>query len=176
MLGYLEQQPLYNASNFSWACAFGPGYPINRTVTVSILNVFLCPSDNLAPSAVPVGSHWSGRISDYYYSVGTTLAYQGARDTTGGFTMGGKSYGVQNIPDGTSSTIAFAEAVVGPDSGAYQTKNLQAIFRNGTNVAPGSSAGSTTLSDANMNYQAVLADMQTCQQAALSLPTSGPIQ
>src|SRR5438477_6852492 len=37
MLGYLEQQPLYNASNFSWACAFGPGYPINRTVTVSIL-------------------------------------------------------------------------------------------------------------------------------------------
>ena len=33
MLGYLEQQPLYNSCNFSWANVMGPGWPINYTVT-----------------------------------------------------------------------------------------------------------------------------------------------
>jgi prepilin-type N-terminal cleavage/methylation domain-containing protein/prepilin-type processing-associated H-X9-DG protein len=177
MLGYLEQQPLYNASNFSWATVMGTGWYINTTVTNSIISTFLCPSDNLAPIPVPPGDQWAGRLNNYFWSVGTTLAYQGAGvDTTGLFTQAGRAYGVQNVTDGTSNTIAFAEAVVGPGSGGYQTHSLQQLFRNGTNVAPSASAGSVGLYDANQNVKAVLADMNTCQQAALTLPSGDGVQ
>src|SRR5262249_23228741 len=77
MLGYLEQQPLYNACNFSWATVMGPGWRINTTVSNSMISTFLCPSDNLSPSPVPAGEQWSGRLNNYFASVGTTTAYQG---------------------------------------------------------------------------------------------------
>jgi prepilin-type N-terminal cleavage/methylation domain-containing protein/prepilin-type processing-associated H-X9-DG protein len=168
MLGFLEQQPLYNASNFSWAVIMGPGWLINTTVSNSIVNTFLCPSDDMAPVPVPAGAQWSGRLNNYFASVGTTLAYQGGVPTTGVFTQAGPAYGVQHVIDGTSNTIAYAEALVGPDSGGYQTKSVLALFRNGTNVAPGSSSGAVNLYDASSNYNMVLADMNTCQQAALN--------
>jgi prepilin-type N-terminal cleavage/methylation domain-containing protein/prepilin-type processing-associated H-X9-DG protein len=181
MLGYLEQQPLYNAANFSWATVMGPGWLINTTVTNSVVNLFICPSDGQSPSAVPAGSQWSGRLNNYFASVGTTLGYQcgtttnasGATvavgvPTTGVFTQAGKSYAIQSIPDGTSTTIAFGEAVVGPDSGQYQTTGRFQMFRNGTNVATGASAAGF-LYDANSNFAGVLADLQTCQAASLSL-------
>jgi prepilin-type N-terminal cleavage/methylation domain-containing protein/prepilin-type processing-associated H-X9-DG protein len=180
MLGYMEQQPLYNAANFSWATVMGPGWPINYTVSQSQVSIFLCPSDNLAPSPVPRDSgspigwnQWSGRLNNYFASVGTTTAYQGALDTTGVFTQAGHVYGVRQVIDGTSNTIAFAEALVGPDSGFYQTKLSEGIFRIGTNVSPSSSAGGSSLYDVSTNPTAVLKDMQTCQLAAEKLPGSG---
>jgi prepilin-type N-terminal cleavage/methylation domain-containing protein/prepilin-type processing-associated H-X9-DG protein len=173
MLGYLEQTPLFNAANFSWATVMGPGWAINSTVTNSMINTFLCPSDNLSPSAVPPGDQWSGRLNNYFASVGTTLAYQGALDTTGVFTQAGHVYGVRNITDGSSNTIAFAEAVVGPDQGFYQTKTGEGLFRFGTVLAPSSSAGSSSLYDASSNPKVVLTDMQTCQVAALTLSGGG---
>jgi len=176
MLGYLEQQPLYNAANFNWASIMGIGWNINTTVSNSIINTFICPSDGMAPSPVPAGSQWSGRLNNYLASVGTTLAYQGALNTTGVFTQAGSAYGVQNVTDGTSNTIAYGEAVVGPDTGGYQTKQIQALFRNGTNVSPSSTAGASSLSDANQNVKAVLADMQTCQLAAMTLPSGDGVQ
>jgi prepilin-type N-terminal cleavage/methylation domain-containing protein/prepilin-type processing-associated H-X9-DG protein len=180
MLGYLEQQPLYNSCNFSWANVMGPGWPINYTVTQSMVNIFICPSDDMAPSPVPRSSsspigwqQWNGRLNNYYASVGTTLAYQGALTTTGVFTQGGKVYGVQNIIDGTSNTIAFAEALVGPDGGGqgYQTKSPEALFRTG--ITGVTTAGSKSLADASSNYQVVLTDMNACQQAALNLTGAG---
>jgi prepilin-type N-terminal cleavage/methylation domain-containing protein/prepilin-type processing-associated H-X9-DG protein len=178
MLGYLENQPLYNASNFSWATVMGIGWTYNYTVSQSIVSTFLCPSDNLAPSPVPRNSsspigwdQWAGRLNNYFSSVGTTLAYQGALDTTGVFTQAGKAYGVQNITDGTSNTIAFAEAVVGGDSGLYQTKSPGQLFRTGiTGVTSGTS---NTLFDASSNYNLVIKDMNACQQEALSLTGGG---
>src|SRR5207245_1146327 len=115
---------------------------------------------------------WAGRLNNYYTSVGTTLAYQGALDTTGVFTQGGKAYGVQNMPDGTSNTIAFAEAVVGPDQGFYQTRTGEGLFRFGITGVP-KGAGSGSLYDASSNYQAVIADMNACQQAALTFSGGG---
>jgi prepilin-type N-terminal cleavage/methylation domain-containing protein/prepilin-type processing-associated H-X9-DG protein len=167
MLGYLEQAPLYNAANFSWATVMGPGWLINTTVSNSIVGAFLCPSDGQSPNPVPANSQWSGRLNNYYSSVGTTLGYQGQADTTGVFTQAFKAYGIQNITDGSSNTIAFGEAVVGPDSGQYQSTGRFAMFRNGTNVPPPSVAGS--LYDANTNFTGVVTDLQTCQAASLSL-------
>ena len=142
-----------------------------------MVSIFLCPSDNLAPSPVPRStntlgwSHWSGRLNNYFASVGTTIAYQGASNTTGVFTQAGKAYGVQNISDGTSNTIAYAEALVGPDSGQYQTKILSSFGLASVGIGT-ANAGSTGLSDANLNFPAVLADLATCQKAALTLSGS----
>jgi len=182
MLGYLEQTPLYNAANFSWASVMGPGWTINITVSQTVITTFLCPSDNLSPSPVQNNSQWQGRLNNYFASVGTTINYQCSLptststastnpDTTGVFTQAGKAYGVRNITDGTSNTIAFAEAVVGGDSGLYQTKTAGQLFRTGiTGVTSGTS---NTLSDASSNPALVLKDMSACQQAALTLTGGG---
>ena len=122
MLGYLEQMPLYNAANFSWSVGPGAGFAINRTVSSSILNVFICPSDGLSPmpinkTAVLSCWQWSGETNNYLASLGTTTAYGGAASqTTGPFTQAGVVYGLQNITDGSSNTIAFGESLVGDAS------------------------------------------------------------
>jgi prepilin-type N-terminal cleavage/methylation domain-containing protein/prepilin-type processing-associated H-X9-DG protein len=178
MLGYLDQTPLYNAANFSWASVMGPGWSMNYTVSQTIVKTFLCPSDGLAPSPVPRNSYyptgwdqWSGRLNNYYASVGTTLAYQQALDTTGVFTQAGHVYGVRQIADGTSNTIAYGEAVVGPDVGFYQTTLPEQLFRSGATGV--TSAGSSTLYDATLNPTVVLQDMQACQIAALRMSGAG---
>jgi prepilin-type N-terminal cleavage/methylation domain-containing protein/prepilin-type processing-associated H-X9-DG protein len=184
MLGYLEQGTLYNASNFSWATVMGPGWPINYTVTQTVVNLFICPSDGQSPQPVPQSSsspigwsQWSGRLNNYFASVGTTLAYQGALDTTGIFTQGGNVYGVQSVADGTSNTIAFAEALVGANAALYQSKTAGQLFRTGITGVPSAPAGNglrvNQLYDASSNPAAVLIDMNACQQAALNLSGGG---
>ena len=140
----------------------GPGWNINSTVTNSIVNTFICPSDGMSPIAVPAGAQWSGRLNNYFASVGTTPAYQGASDTTGVFTQAGRAYGVQNITDGTSNTIAFGESLVGPDSGGYQTKSQQELCRDGPTSRHRPPRAGQPLRR-QPERQAVLADLQTCQ-------------
>jgi prepilin-type N-terminal cleavage/methylation domain-containing protein len=41
MLGYLEQRSLYNAANFNWPTVMGSGWPINYTVSQSVVNLFI---------------------------------------------------------------------------------------------------------------------------------------
>jgi len=166
MLGYMEQMPLYNAANFSWAVAMNPGFSLNSTVCNATVSTFICPSDGMSPSSPLPGVHWSGFLNNYYSSVGTTLGYQGALDTTGVFTQGGKAYGVQSMPDGTSNTIAFGEALISPPNGWGGSGQFQ-LFRNGANVGNISVAG--PLYDANSNIAGVLTDLQVCQTAATSV-------
>ncbi len=171
MLGYLEQQPLYNASNFSWAVVMGPGWAINTTVTNSMVSSFLCPSDEMSPSPVPAGDQWSGRLNNYYASVGTTIGYEGRRRTPystprGSSPWAGRAYGVQNITDGTSNTIAFGESVVGPDTGGTRPQVRCRLWRNGTDAPPPSAAGFTSTTPTRIS-RAVMHDLQTCQAAAL---------
>jgi prepilin-type N-terminal cleavage/methylation domain-containing protein len=120
MLSYLEQTPLYNASNFSWAVAMGAAYNINYSVTATIVNGFICPSDGLSPkNASAAGGLWNSLTNNYMASMGPDTAYQSwatpacTADTPGLFTEGWRSYGVQNVTDGTSNTIAFGESLVG---------------------------------------------------------------
>ena len=124
MLGYMEQQPLYNAANFSWG-PFAANNNLNTTVGNTIIASFLCPSD---PNSGGRGGDesWGGNINNYAASFGTDTTggnyawgannnqynYQGIMGCVGLFGWG-VSYGIQHCTDGSSNTIAYAEWLVG---------------------------------------------------------------
>src|SRR5947209_8559073 len=106
LLGYLEQQPLYNAANFSQACCFADGVAdaMNSTVYLSRIAGFLCPSD---------GQAGIQNINSYHGSIGTTVT-NGFHTVSGIFTLSDPyltapcpTFGLAAITDGSSNTIAF---------------------------------------------------------------------
>ena len=113
LLPYLEQQPLYNAANFSWACCWygDQAHATNSTVIFTRIAGFLCPSD---------GSAGRDNINNYHASLGTGITRYNAPDgsTNGIFPVYNNSglsncYGMSDVTDGTSNTIAFGEGLVG---------------------------------------------------------------
>ena len=168
MLGYLEQMPLYNASNFSWTVGMGAGYFVNYTVSATIINGFICPSDGISPrTASSAGGLWNSLTNNYQASLGPDTAYQTwatpacGVDTPGLFTEGWRSYGVQSVTDGTSNTIAFGEALVG-DGSVELVK-----WRDGP-VATTAIAGGAV--DVSGIYASVITDLNNCA-AAFANPT-----
>ena len=116
LLPFMEQTAVYNAINFSWSIRHGqpssPGYCVNSTASTTKISSFLCPSDGRA------GQGGSGEpdINSYYGSMGpSTAIYQ--QESSGVFAHLYRCYGIQDIQDGTSNTIAFSEAVVGSAHG-----------------------------------------------------------
>ena len=157
MLNYLEQGPIWSAINFSME-GRGSDYAslANGTAYNAKIAVFICPSD-------PYG----GKINDncYYGSVGPTTNAGGdvpprgaganvnyMDDTSGvfGFRV---AYGLRDITDGSSNTIAFSEGKAGP--------NIQAVVPGGMIMNAGLS-GSAYLLSAFTNPTLVLSDLQTC--------------
>jgi prepilin-type N-terminal cleavage/methylation domain-containing protein/prepilin-type processing-associated H-X9-DG protein len=168
LLGYMEGQPLYNAANFNWVCCWSSGWSINSTVTTSIVNTFICPSDGVSP--IPTQNDiWTGMTNNYHASVGTSTDY--ATDSSGIFAESERCFGVQNITDGSSNTIAFGEALVG-------TGQIPLVkWRSGPTLAAPSilcGKGWCGIYDVSTNYNGVIADLQTCQQGFRVQPTSGP--
>ncbi len=162
MLPFLEQQPLYNASNFAWDPwwvsynSTWNGTPPNTTVFRTNLSSFMCPSDGL------VGLNICN--NNYYGSLGTTTAV-GLAPSTGIFAHQ-KTYSIANVTDGTSNTIAFSEALVGDESSPFIPVPYRADISpaNSVNML-GNQAGAspnTGYLDANTSSKNVLADLQTC--------------
>jgi prepilin-type N-terminal cleavage/methylation domain-containing protein/prepilin-type processing-associated H-X9-DG protein len=114
MLNYLEQGPLYNAINFSWApepytepTPQDAGYAstggfINSTVYNTKIAMFLCPSD---------GNAGLININSYHASFGTTTNDDPQANT--GILGLQQLCSIANVTDGTSNTIAYAEALCG---------------------------------------------------------------
>jgi prepilin-type N-terminal cleavage/methylation domain-containing protein/prepilin-type processing-associated H-X9-DG protein len=179
MLGYLEQTPILNSCNFSWSVlgsAPYTGFYINSTAQLTIINAFICPSDGMSPIK-PSGSYimFSGETNNYFASLGTTTKYAGSfpyngtvPDTTGLFTQGGRSYGIQNVTDGSSNTIAFGESLVG-DNSIEQVK-----FRDGPVVTTASATGAGGIADVSTNYSGTIADLQACAVAFANQTTARP--
>jgi prepilin-type N-terminal cleavage/methylation domain-containing protein/prepilin-type processing-associated H-X9-DG protein len=170
MLPYLEQAPLYNAANFSWVSGWGVGYSINSTVTNTTIQGFICPSDGMSPIPITPSATAAndGANNNYFASLGTSTQYW-MPDTTGVFTYGnggttpGRTYGVQNITDGTSNTIAYGEALVGDFS-------IQFVkWRDGPQATQSIVA---FIQDASTNPVGVQTDLQNCAAAFLIPATS----
>jgi prepilin-type N-terminal cleavage/methylation domain-containing protein/prepilin-type processing-associated H-X9-DG protein len=163
LLGYVEGQPIYNSCNFNWAIWFGSGVGINSTATRTIVNIFICPSDSKSPDAPSLNCfQWTGHTNNYVGNLGTTT-WQWSPDSTGIFAHS-NCYGVQNITDGTSNTIAFSEGLIssgnwvkwrdGVASGDYQQQ--------------GGGKSPSAVYDANSAIPAVMKDLQTCTQYFLN--------
>jgi prepilin-type N-terminal cleavage/methylation domain-containing protein/prepilin-type processing-associated H-X9-DG protein len=106
MASYMELTAVFNAINFSMVATDAS----NTTAWNTKVNSFLCPSDGNAGAI-------SGNINNYKACQGTTSTNANPQTTTGMFACQ-KAYGIRDCIDGTSSTIAFGECLVGNGNSA----------------------------------------------------------
>jgi prepilin-type N-terminal cleavage/methylation domain-containing protein/prepilin-type processing-associated H-X9-DG protein len=128
LLPYLEQQQIFSALNFSvetWNN--GAGTAMNVTGIAARLNTFLCPSSPLPPSSATLatvnGVTYALPGNCYFFSTGSSVMWRGdagAKDTSGQpaipngvFNVGGSGYGLRDITDGSSNTVAAGEWRIG---------------------------------------------------------------
>jgi prepilin-type N-terminal cleavage/methylation domain-containing protein/prepilin-type processing-associated H-X9-DG protein len=115
MAPFLEQANLYNALNFDYPLAhrpaggnspFWPLYPANSTVMATSVPIFLCPSDG----APPPDPDWGP--TSYAFCTGDGSGGGDATLARGTFILG-PAIAIGQITDGTSTTVAAAEQLLG---------------------------------------------------------------
>ncbi len=125
LLPYMEQQPLYNAINFTANIGpAAPGCPANTTVEYSTVSVFSCPSDGLdrltsAPGHSNYGPNYG---ADPFIYTGNVSVWAGPFGMVSYVVIGGggapggpfkRAYSLASIVDGTSNTAGYSERVKG---------------------------------------------------------------
>lgn len=164
MLPYLEQTALYSAANFAWANENNDGQsnPINSTVNLTTVNMFLCPSDTNA-------GKWCNNsyFCSYGTSTGNTYVYEPESNTAhrGGSGMFAKwtAFGLRDATDGSSNTIAYAEALQGDARGNGRGNVTPASHARGNGVMGAGGAGDPDFYDGSgANFSTVMAALQSC--------------
>lgn len=161
ILPQLDQAPIFNAINFDFAPEINDGvsHPMNVTVNLLVLDMFLCPSD-------PYAGQWS--TNSYHGSYGTTTNenYIQTGGCTGLFTVEA-SYGIPSCTDGTSTTIAFSEALVGDGQGYARIGNntmSPSRYRGNVYMGPAAEPPGIGVFDARLAEPAVVGGLQTCAE------------
>ena len=126
LLSYLDNQPLYSACNFSWNCWYDVGYNVNSTVFNTKVAFFLCPSDDKA-----------GRTNTNNYMACMGAATNPWTLTGSGVFSNQTCNDYSTLRDGSSSTIAYSEALV-------SDSNHGGNFRDGVAAGNGSRVRETT--------------------------------
>jgi prepilin-type N-terminal cleavage/methylation domain-containing protein/prepilin-type processing-associated H-X9-DG protein len=130
LLPYLEQGNLYQAINFSIAALYPPTFPLtaaNTTMYDMRVASFLCPSD---PEAGRI------RINNYHMCLGAST--NGLATNTNGMFSNLVSYGLRDITDGSTNTVAYSEVIVGATQNGNSTRQngvVDATYPNGSQVA-----------------------------------------
>ena len=165
MLSYMEQAQIYNAINFSLS---GPGTDggANSTTYFTKINIFLCPSDGYAGAQ-------SGNLNSYHGSYGATS--QGYATQSSGLFSYGQVYGVADVIDGTSNTVAFSEQLVGSSNNPlYRGNGVNSVSLPSNSVSPPYGGYQNVEQVGMATVQS--GDLQTCTQKFMSgstLPFSG---
>ena len=120
LLGYMEQQALYNSANFSFGAYAGPNV---NTLSSTKVNSFVCPSESLktgpwvasaftnyhasfgGPASI---NSWSGAFVPFRSDPGDRPGYTNAVQTPGCMT-----FGFEAVTDGTSNTAMISEKLIG---------------------------------------------------------------
>jgi len=146
MLSYMEGGSIYNTINFSFCGGYGYGAQANGTAWQTVIQTFLCPSDNNAGlgGAPQFGTDNPPNINSYRGSVGTTSlagwnngpgysscqpdplniagGNPGCQPYSTGLFCYWVAFGIKDVTDGTSQTVAYSESLVG-DPGATVSPN-----------------------------------------------------
>ncbi len=193
MLGYLEQGPLYNACNFSWAVLDASNFSgqanvagasdCNQTALLTNISMFMCPSDpnvgqkqNNNNYAASYGATTTGL---YNWTAGPGAPYtmgESAADSTGLFTIG-MSYGLQTVTDGSSNTVAYAEALVGDANGSEFAGNTTNPSRYRGNYITGSvttAAGAEKMLNISANPTLIFTSLSQCVSRVPNLADRNP--
>ena len=175
LLPYLDQAPLYAALNFSLS-------PLdydnsNTTVVYRVVSTFICPSDtNAGVGHQDINDYAAsfGTTTDDLYdwdvsSVGLQTNLQVPHGSSGLFTFG-IAYGLRDCTDGTSSTVAYSEWVVGDGRGTYYgNQDPGSTYRgNGFLTATGNNPA---YASAFQNSSAVLAGLQASLTSSRRRPS-----
>jgi prepilin-type N-terminal cleavage/methylation domain-containing protein len=177
MLPYMEQAALYNSINFNFLAGQSLGGQVNWTAYTTTLESFLCPSDpNSGVGGRPAngadnnlgGAH----MNNYYGCVGTTTDPYGSLGngkSTGVFNYK-VPYGLRDITDGSTNTIAFTErlaasTITKPGRGRAN-EVTGAGFTGGTYYDASAPAGSA-------QYNALIGALNACVPAYLAAQQSG---
>src|SRR3954470_18274688 len=128
ILGAMEQQAIYNATNwyYSWN-ASAAGYP-NQTVWMASINTFLCPSDPNFPNFQRNGT--TVAPSSYANNLGVCRTFNGLQFDGPAYVLDEPNHGpvvtLSSITDGTSNTAIFSEIKRGRNSVA--ANNPTAVY------------------------------------------------
>ncbi|MFO0960158.1 MAG: DUF1559 domain-containing protein [Isosphaeraceae bacterium] len=152
MLPYLEQTQIYNACNFNWCIWYADGAVLNATVWNLKVDAFMCPSDT------NIGKD---HFNSYHGSFGTGTDVWASR-TNGVFCPENTSYGLRDLTDGSSSTIAYVEGLCGDYN--ILTKKFRRMM-SGLNPS-----GGWSLADARTNLAVVMSNADACIQAMVTSP------
>jgi len=145
MSPYLEMSNVYNAVNFNWPIAPGPGasgpfagftawqpFPANTTAMGAKVSYFLCPSDGASPQVTMPNSSTTYGPSNYHFCTGDgqpgTAAVgdagnpnNNASQADGAFILGSPQ-SMASITDGSSNTAAGSEGLIGTATGTTTTQ------------------------------------------------------
>jgi len=169
LLGNLEQQALYNAINFFFVPRDYTYGLLNTTVSYTVINSFVCPSD--PQELQTVGSGPEKSKNSYEASIGVTDGtdasnsyFATGRDTTGLFAFY-IAHGLRDCTDGASNTVAFSEAIAGNTVGGSGLSNMyrgnNTLSVTGLTSYSGS-APNRAADSAYNNPSAILKDLATC--------------
>jgi prepilin-type N-terminal cleavage/methylation domain-containing protein/prepilin-type processing-associated H-X9-DG protein len=161
LMAFIEQGALYQTINFSWFWNSPAGE--NLTAYDTRVNTFLCPSDWVRRNA-------DGADTNYAGSVGTTLD-PNSQTTTGVFghdttSLNARLYSMRDMTDGSSSTIAFAEQLIGEST--WSSNMYRNVISTVSAVTP------VAVQDASTNVPGLLKALAGCNAQALAYISSPP--